>query len=104
MGPYTYKGQVMEIFQQVRFGRFRLYHVVLPSFRDLIRDAWKNNKLGEKFTIRPIADQVIGEEILENGVIVAVFGIAVSNGFIPSTKHPEAYFKILTQVCSNENS
>jgi hypothetical protein len=94
----NYKGNTMQVFDQIRVGRFRLYSAAIPECLDSIRDSWKKDLLGKLFTINPIPDQVIGEEVLDNGRVVAVFGIAVTNAFVPDPELQKSYLSKLTQI------
>ena len=94
----NYKGNTMQVFDQIRVGRFRLYSAAIPERLDSIRDSWKKDLLGKLFTINPIPDQVIGEEVLDNGRVVAVFGVAITNAFIPDPELQKNYLGKLTQI------
>jgi hypothetical protein len=95
----NYKGTAMQVFDQIRVGRFRLYSAAIPDCLASVRDAWKKAEfLGKPFTVKPIHDQVIGEEVLDNGRVVAVFGVAITNAFIPDPELQKNYLGKLTQI------
>ncbi len=102
---FTYKGMQMVVFDQIRVGWFRLYSAALPDEEKIIKDLWLKGKLGQKdgegaeFTIMPIPDQVIGEEVFDKDHrIVAVFGYAASNSFVPSPEPQRKFFEKLLQI------
>ena len=37
----NYKGTAMQVFDQIRVGRFRLYSAAIPDCLASVRDAWK---------------------------------------------------------------
>lgn len=95
----NYKGQTMQMFHQTRVGRLRLYHAAAEDSLASIEDAWKQGTLGKAFLVRPIADQVIGEEVLDGqGRTVAVFGVALTNAFVPNPGAHRKYLEKLTGV------
>jgi len=95
----TFKGQRMQVFQQLQLGRLRLYHAAVEHSLGTVEEAWKRGMLGKTFTVRPITDQVIGEEVLDgNGRVIAVFGAAITNAFIPNQRAQKEYLEKLTAV------
>jgi len=107
MKQIVYKGQKMKVFHQLLVaGRFRLYNAAIPSMVTTIEEAWKkqvfgdkNMHLGKLFTVRPMIEQVVGEEVLDNkGKLVAVFGIALTNNFVPSQEPQQNYIQALKRV------
>lgn len=89
----------MQVFDQIRTGRFRLYSAAMPEFLDSILDAWKKNLLGQIYVIKPIVDQVIGEEVINGqGQIVAVFGFSSTNAFTPDVDVQQKYLGKLSQI------
>jgi hypothetical protein len=95
----NYKGTAMQVFHEIRVGRFHFYSAALPDCLDNIRDAWKKDLLGKLYTTQPIPNQVIGDEVLDsNKRIVAVFGIAVTNAFVPDPELQKHYLSKLTQI------
>lgn len=89
----------MVVFDQLRFGRFKLYSAALKESISSIKDAWKKEMLGKLYTIRPINNQVVGEEVLDKGGrVIAVFGVAVTNVFTPKTESQQKYLGALTKL------
>ena len=94
-----YEGTPMQVFQQIRVGRFRFYNAAARDAVGLVTETWKRGTLGKTFLIRPIAAQIIGEEVLDgNGRVIAVFGIAVTNAFRPDPKLQQDYQQKLRAV------
>jgi hypothetical protein len=82
----------MLVFQQIRVGRFRLYHAATRDTVGLISEAWRRGSLGRTFLVRPMAGQLLGEEVIDgNGRIIAVFGLAVTDAFRPDPKGQRSY-------------
>lgn len=95
----NFKGQPMLVFQQLRLGRLRLYHAAVEDSRRTVEESWKHGTLGKMFIIRPIIDQVIGEEVVDaEGRVIAVFGAAITNAFVPDQKVQRDYVEKLTAV------
>lgn len=82
----------MLVFQQVRVGRFRLYHAATRDTVGVISEAWRRGTLGKMFLVRPMATQLLGEEVLDSsGRIIAVFGLAVTDAFRPNLQAQRDY-------------
>lgn len=89
----------MQVFHQIQVGRHQLFHAAIPGMLDTIETAWKNNQLGQLFTVRPMLDHVIGEEVLDGkNAVVAVFGVAATNFFVPDPAQQQNYLAKLAQV------
>ena len=87
-----YAGTPMEVFQQIRVGRLRLYNAAARDLLAVVQETWKRGALGKTFLVRPIPDQVLGEEVLDHaGRVVAVFGLAITNAFLPNPKPQQEY-------------
>lgn len=87
-----YEGTPMQVFHQIRVGRFRFYNAAAREAVGLVTEAWKRGTLGKTFVIRPLTTQLIGEEVLDgSGRVIAVFGIAVTNAFRPDPKVQQDY-------------
>ena len=95
----TFKGQTMRVFQQLRLGRLRLYNAAVEDSLETVEEAWQRGMLGKTFTVRPINDQVIGEEVVDGkGRVIAVFGAAITNAFVPDQQAQKIYLEKLTAV------
>ena len=89
----------MQVFHQIRVGRFRFYNAAAREAVGLVTVAWKRGTLGRTFVIRPLTTQLIGEEVLDgSGRVIAVFGIAVTNAFRPDPKVQQDYREKLQAV------
>ena len=94
-----YAGTPMEVFQQIRVGRLRLYNAAARELLALVQATWKKGALGKTFLVRPIPGQVLGEEVLDQaGRVVAVFGLAVTNAFLPDPKPQHDYRETLQNL------
>ena len=94
-----YEGTPMQVFHQIRVGRFRFYNAAARDAVGLVTEAWKRGTLGKTFVIRPLTTQLIGEEVLDgSGRVSAVFGIAVTNAFRPDPKVQQDYREKLQAV------
>lgn len=94
-----FKGQTMQVFRQLRLGRLWLYNAAVEDSFEMVERAWERGILGTMFTVRPITDQVIGEEVLDgNGRVIAVFGVAMTNAFVPDQRPQKEYLEKLTAV------
>lgn len=95
----NYEGMPMQVFHQIRVGRFRLYNAAARDAVGLVTEAWKRGSLGKTFLVRPLTTQLIGEEVLDgSGRVIAVFGIAVTNAFRPDPKVQQDYQQRLRAV------
>lgn len=75
---FNYEGTPMQVFHQIRVGRFRLYNAAARDVVGVVKEAWKRGSLGKTFLVRPLTSQLIGEEVLDgNGRVIAVFGLTV---------------------------
>ena len=89
----------MHIFHQLQVGRHQLFHAAVPKLLGAVEDAWRSNQLGQIFTVRPMLDHVIGEEIIDSdGSIIAVFGVAATNAFVPDPTQQKNSLEKLSQV------
>ncbi len=89
----------MQVFHQIRVGRFRFYNAAARDAVGLVTEAWKRGTLGKTLLIRPITNQLIGEEVLDgSGRVLAVFGIAITNAFRPDRKVQQDYQQKLRSV------
>jgi len=94
-----FQGQTMQVFRQLRLGRLRLYNAAVEDSMGTVEEAWQRGMLGKTFVVRPITDQVIGEEVLDgNGRVIAVFGVAITNAFVPDQQPQKEYLEKLTAV------
>lgn len=88
----NYDGTPMVVFQQIRVGRLRLFNAAARDMLGLVQETWKRGGLGKGFLVRPIAGQIVGEEVLDGaGRVVAVFGLAITNAFLPDPKPQQEY-------------
>lgn len=95
----NHEGTSMQVFHQIRVGRFRLYNAAARDVFELVTAMWKRGTLGNTFLIRPLATQLIGEEVLDgDGRVIAVFGFAVTNAFRPDRKVQQDYQQKLRAV------
>jgi hypothetical protein len=66
-----------------------------PPTRDrlgIVQETWKRGALGKTFLVRPIAGQIVGEEVVDNaGRVIAVFGLAITNAFLPDPRPQREY-------------
>jgi hypothetical protein len=89
---FNYEGTLMQVFHQIRVGRFRLYNAAARDVVGVVKEAWKRGSLGKTFLVRPLTRQLIGEEVLDgNGRVIAVFGLTVTNAFRPDPKVQQDY-------------
>lgn len=94
-----FQGQTMQVFRQLRLGRLRLYNAAVEDSLGMVEEAWQRGMLGKTFAVRPITDQVVGEEVLDgNGRVIAVFGVAITNAFVPDQQPQKEYLEKLTAV------
>jgi len=95
----NYEGTPMQVFHQIRVGRFRLYNAAARDAVGLVTEAWKRGALGKTFLVRPLTTQIIGEEVIDgSGRVIAVFGLTVTNAFRPDPKVQEDYREKLRAV------
>lgn len=95
----NYEGTTMQVFHQIRVGRFRFYNAASRDAVLLVTEAWRRGTLGKTFVIRPLTNQLIGEEVLDgSGRVIAVFGIVVTNAFHPDPKVQQDYQRTLRAV------
>ena len=58
----------------------------------VVQETWKRGALGKTFLVRPIAGQIVGEEVVDNaGRVIAVFGLAITNAFLPDPRPQREY-------------
>ncbi len=96
---FNYEGTPMQVFHQIRVGRFRFYNAAARDVVALVTEAWKRGTLGKTFLVRPLTRQIIGEEVLDgSGRVIAVFGIAITNAFRPDPKVQQDYQQKLRAV------
>lgn len=82
----------MQVFHQIRVGRFRFYNAAARDAVGVVTEVWKRGTIGKTFVIRPLANQLIGEEVLDGGGrVIAVFGIVITNAFRPNPKVQQDY-------------
>jgi hypothetical protein len=97
-----YQEQDLIVFEQIRVGRFCLFNAARKENLSAIKDAWKKENLGKLYTIRPIPEHIIGEEVLDaNGKVIAVFGLTVTNAFTPQMQPQKQYLQTLTRLVEN---
>lgn len=95
----NYEGTPMQVFHQIRVGRFRFYNAAARDAVGLVAEAWKRGTLGKTFLIRPFSNQLIGEEVLDgSGRVIAVFGLAATNAFRPDAMVQQDYRRKLRAV------
>jgi hypothetical protein len=101
----NYNGVSMAVFCQIRVGRFRLYSAALPGEVKRIKELWLKGLLGAEkgpgaeYTVQPMQDQVLGEEAVDaNKRVVAVFGFAAGNAFVPDADLQRKYLQKLTEI------
>ncbi len=95
----NYEGTPMQVFHQIRVGRFRFYNAAARDAVGLVTEAWKRGTLGKTFVIRPLTNQIIGEEVLDgSGRVIAVFGIVLTNAFRPDPNVQQDYQRTLQAV------
>lgn len=94
-----YEGTPMQVFHQIRVGRFRFYNAAARDAVGLVTETWRRGTLGKTFLVRPLATQIIGEEVVDgNGRVIAVFGLAITNAFRPDPKVQQDYQQKLRAV------
>lgn len=95
----NYAGTPMQVFHQIRVGRFRFYNAAARDAVGVVTEAWKRGTLGKTFLVRPLTNQIIGEEVLDgSGRVIAIFGLAVTNAFRPDSKVQQDYQQKLRAV------
>ena len=96
---FTYKGMQMVVFD--RYGSDGFASTAPRSLDEekIIKDLWLKGKLGQKdgegieFTIMPIPDQVIGEEVFaKDHRIVCDFRLCRQQQFCPEPRRPKGNF------------
>ena len=101
----NYDGVSMVVFCQIRVGRFRLYNAALPGEVKRIKELWLRGLLGAKegpgteYTVQPMHNHVLGEEVVDaHKRVVAVFGFAAGNAFVPDAELQKKYLRKLTEI------
>jgi hypothetical protein len=97
-----YQNQEFIVFDQIRVGRFQLFNAAKKENLSAIKDAWKKENLGKLYTVKPMPEHVIGEEILDQaGKLIAVFGLTITNAFTPQLQPQQKYLQTLTKLVEN---
>lgn len=92
----THAGTPMQVFAQIRVGRFRFYNAATPDMLGTVTAAWKQGRLGKNFVVCPLANRLVGEEVRDgNGRVIAVFGMTVTDAFRPHPKVQQDYHEKL---------
>jgi hypothetical protein len=98
----NYGGTSMEVFHQIRVGRLRLYNAAARDMLGVVQETWKRGTLGKTFLVRPFASQIVGEEVVDStGRVIAVFGLAITNAFLPDPK-PQREYREKLQTLLNQ--
>mgnify|MGYP001142810144 CR=1 FL=1 len=92
----------MQVFHQIRVGRFRFYNAAVRDAVGFVTEAWKRGALGKTFLVRPLTNQLIGEEVIDgSGRVIAVFGLTLTNAFRPDSKVQREYREKLRAVLND---
>jgi hypothetical protein len=97
-----YGGTPMEVYQQPRGGGLRLNTAPPRDRLGVVQETWKRGALGKTFLVRPIAGQILGEEVVDSaGRVIAVFGLAITNAFLPDPR-PQREYREKLQTLLNQ--